>query len=125
MTPAGSRLFPARRAFTAPASIVKVPLGSSEPAIHRLRAVIGLAGVRNEVQRPPSAIAASGWVILPEAISMWVPAVVAILAASILVRMPPRDSSDPAAPAIASISLVTDSTTGISLAWGLAAGGAS
>ena len=38
---------------------------------------------------------------------MCVPAVVAIFAASILVRMPPRDSSDSAAPAIASISEVT------------------
>jgi hypothetical protein len=105
--------------------MVRVPLGSSEPAIHRLRAVTGLAGVRNQVQRPPSAIACSGCSILPEAINMWVPAVVVILAASILVRMPPRDNSDPAAPAIASISGVTDSTTGTSFAAGLAAGGAS
>ena len=56
---------------------------------------------------------------------MWVPPVVAIFAASILVRMPPRDSSDSAAPAIASISEVTVSTIGISLAFGLPAGGAS
>ena len=55
---------------------------------------------------------------------MCVPAVVAIFAASILVVMPPRDSSDSAAPAIASISDVTDSTTGISFASGLAPGGA-
>jgi glutamate 5-kinase len=61
----------------------------------------------------------------PDAISMCVPDVVAIFAASILVNMPPRDSSDSAAPAIASISEVTDSTTGISFAFGLAPGGAS
>ena len=35
--------------------MVSVPLGSSEPAIQRFRAVTGLAGVRNQVQRPPSA----------------------------------------------------------------------
>src|SRR6201999_2327182 len=125
MTPAGNRLLPARKAFTAPASMVSVPLGSSEPAIQRFRAVTGLAGVRNQVQRPPSDMACSGCSILPEAISIWVPAVVAILAASILVYMPPRDNSDSAAPAIASISEVTDSTIGISLASGLRPGGAS
>src|SRR5665213_1483 len=105
--------------------MVSVPFGSRDPAIHRFRAVTGLAGVRNQVQWPPSAMACSGCAILPDAISMWVPAVVAILAASILVRMPPRDSSDSAAPAIASISAVTDSTIGISLAFGLLPGGAS
>ena len=105
--------------------MVSVPFGSSEPAIQRLRAVTGLAGVRNQVQRPPSAMACSGCSILPEAISICVPAVVAILAASILVRMPPRDSSDSAAPAIASISDVTESTIGISFALGLVPGGAS
>ena len=47
---------------------------------------------------------------------MCVPAVVAIFAASILVRMPPRDNSEAAPPAIASISAVTRSTTGISFA---------
>ena len=45
-----------------------------------------------------------------------VPAVVAILPASILVSMPPRDSSEPDAPAIASISGVMRATTGTSLA---------
>src|SRR6185369_10101676 len=124
ITPAGSRLLPARSAATAPASMVNVPFGSSEPAIQRLRAVTGLAGVRNQVQRPPSAMACNGCSILPDAISICVPAVVAILAASILVYMPPRDSSDSAAPAIASISELTDSTTGTSLALGLAPGGA-
>src|SRR4051812_32240673 len=104
--------------------MVSVPLGSSEPAIQRLRAVTGLAGVRNQVQRPPSAIACRGCSILPDAISICVPDVVAILAASILVVMPPRENSDSAEPAIASISDVTDSTTGISVAPGLAPGGA-
>ena len=61
--------------------MVSVPFGSSEPAIQRLRAVTGLAGVRNQVQRPPSAIALSGCSILPEAISMWVPDDVAIFIA--------------------------------------------
>ena len=104
--------------------MVSVPFGSSEPAIQRLRAATGLAGVRNQVQGPLSAMACSGCSILPEAISIWVPALVAIFAASILVRMPPRDSSDSAAPAIASMSAVTDSTTGINFAFGFAPGGA-
>ena len=47
---------------------------------------------------------------------MWMPPVVAILPASILVVMPPRESSEPDAPAIASISGVMRSTSGISLA---------
>ena len=91
------------------------PRGSSEPAIHFLRAVTGLAGVRNQVQAAPSAIAFSGCVTRPEAITMWMPAVVAILPASILVSMPPRDSSEPDAPAIASISGVMRGTSGTSL----------
>ena len=73
-------------------------------AIQRFRAVTGFAGVRNQVQRPPSAIACSGCSILPDAISICVPDVVAIFAASILVYMPPRDNSDSAAPAMPSIS---------------------
>src|SRR6202171_1831768 len=97
ITPAGNRLLPARNAVTAPASMVSVPFGSRDPAIHRLRAVTGLAGVRNQVQRPPSDIACSGCSIVPDAISMCVPAVVAILAASVLVCMPPGDNSDIAA----------------------------
>src|ERR1700726_1974411 len=105
--------------------MVTFPLGAEGPAIQRFRAVTGFAGVRNQVQRPPLAMACSGCSILPEAISIWVPDVVAIFAASILVYMPPRDSSDSAAPAIASISEVTDSTIGISFALGLAPGGAS
>src|SRR5213083_1476972 len=123
MTPAGSRLLPLRRAATAPASIVNTPLGSRDPAIHFFRAVIGLAGVINQVQRAPPAIAASGCATRPDAITMCVPPWVAILAASILVCMPPRDSSEPAAPAIASIPGVMHSTSGTSLALGLSAGG--
>jgi hypothetical protein len=54
-----------------------------------------------------------------------VPAASAILPASILVRMPPRDSSDAAPPAIASISGVMASTTGMKLSrLGSLAGGA-
>src|SRR3954467_8640605 len=105
--------------------MVSVPFGSSDPAIQRFRAVTGLAGVKNQVQRPPCAIACSGCSILPEAISIGVRAEVAIFAASILVNMPPRDNSDSAAPAIASMSAVTDLTIGISFAAGLVAGGAS
>ena len=58
----------------------------------------------------------------PSAISMWVPPAVAILPASILVRMPPRDSSDAAPPAIASISGVMRSTTGMCRAAGIGCG---
>src|SRR5262249_56883218 len=105
--------------------IVKTPLGSSEPAIHFFRAVIGLAGVTNQVQRAPSAIALSGCATRPDAITMCVPPCVTILAASILVCMPPRESSEPAAPAIASILGVMHSTSGTNLALVLAAGGAS
>src|SRR5688572_33035171 len=105
--------------------MVSVPLGSSEPAIHFLRAVTGLAGVRNQVERAPAAIAASGWSTWPEAITMWAPAVVTILPASILVTMPPRESSEPDAPAIASISAVTRVTRGMCFALALVAGGQS
>ena len=124
-TPAGNRLLPRRSAATAPASMVSVPFGSSAPAIHFLRAVTGLAAVRNQVQRAPSAIARSGCSTRPEAMTMCVPALVAIRAASILVCMPPRDSSEPAAPAIASISGVTRATQGMCRAAALMPGGAS
>ena len=100
-------------------------MGSSEPAIHFLRAVTGLAGVRNQVQGAPFAIASSAWGTRPEAITMWVPARVAILPASILVCMPPRESSEPAAPAMASISGVIWLTSGMSLACAFSPGGAS
>src|SRR5919198_871420 len=123
MTPAGSRLLPLRNAATAPASIVRMPLGSREPAIHFFRAVIGLAGVRNQVQRAPFAIASSGCAMRPDAITICVPACVAILAASILVCMPPQESSEPAAPAIASMPGVTHSTTGTSFAAAFSASG--
>ena len=72
-----------------------------------------------------TAIACNGCSILPEAISICVPPVVAIFAASTLVRMPPRESSDSASPATASISEEMLSTTGMSLAFGLFFGGAS
>ena len=41
-------------------AIDSVPFGSSEPAIHFLRAVTGLAGVKNHVQPEPSPMACSG-----------------------------------------------------------------
>src|SRR5262249_59640382 len=119
--PAGSRVFPLRSAATAPASMVRIPFGSSEPAIHFLRAVTGLAGVRNQVQRAPSAIALSGCASLPDAITIWVPPWVAILPASTLVCMPPRESSDPAAPDIAPIAGVMRSTRDTKLSAALTA----
>ena len=92
--------------------MTSAPRGSKDPAIHFLRAVTGLAGVRNQVQGAPSAIALSGCSTWPEAMIMCVPAVVAILPASILVSMPPRAVSDSLTPAIASISGVMRATTG-------------
>ena len=125
MTPAGSRLLPLRSAATAPASIVSMPFGSSEPAIHFLRAVTGI-GRREEPgaaravgDRPQRMRDAAGGDHHVGA------AGVAILPASILVCMPPRESSEPAAPAIASIAGVMRSTSGTSLACALPAGGAS
>src|SRR5262249_19329282 len=123
MTPAGSKLLPLRNAATAPVSIVKMPLGSSDPAIHFFLAVIGLAGVRNHVQRAPAAIAASGCATRPDAITMWVPPCVTILAASILVCMPPRESSEPAVPAMASMAGTMLSRRGTAFVLPLAGGG--
>ena len=94
-------------------------------AIHFFRAVIGLAGVRNQVQRAPLAIASSGCAMRPDAMTICVPACVAILAASILVCMPPRESSEPAAPAIASMPAVMYSTSGTSFAVAFSVGGES
>ena len=76
----------------------------------------GLAGVRNQVQGAPSMIACNGCGTRPDAITICVPAVVAILPASILVSMPPREVSDSETPAIASISGVMRCTTGTSVA---------
>ena len=111
-------------ASAAPASMISAPFGSSAPAIQVLRAVAGLDGVRNHVQRPPPAIRASGLCGRPSAMTMWVPPAVAIIPASILVRMPPRDSSEAAPPAIASMAGVMRSTTGMCRASGSLAGGA-
>ncbi len=55
-----SRLLPARMAVAAPSSIVKVPRGSSVPPIQRLRAVTGVEGDKNHVQRAPSRTARIG-----------------------------------------------------------------
>ena len=95
--PAGKRLLPPASAAAAPASTNTAPLSSSEPPIQILRAAIGFDGVRNHVHRPPSATRAMGCSTRPSAMTMCAPAAVAIRAASILVRMPPRDSSDAAA----------------------------
>ena len=123
-TPTGSRLAPLASARAAPASMVSVPFGSSAPAIHVLRAVAGLEGVMNQVQRPPSATVRRGFIRRPSAMTMCVPPAVAIWAASILVRMPPRESSEAAPPAMASIAGVMRSTTGMCRAAGSVAGGA-
>ncbi len=105
--------------------MVSVPFGTSEPAIQRFRAVTGLAGVRNQVPRPPSAIVLQRMLDLARRDQHMRADVVAILAASILVNMPPRGNSDSAAPAIASISEVSDSGRSVSsLALELAPGGA-
>ena len=66
----------------------------------------------------------SGLARVPEVMIIAVPASVAILPASSFVRMPPRDSVEAAAPAIASISGVIRSTTGMNAAIGSRAGGA-
>src|SRR3954447_9794649 len=94
VTPIGSRLAPPRRALVAPASTTSVPFGSRAPAIQVLRAVAGLEGGRNQVARAPSATRRSGFFGLPSAISICVPPDVAILPASILVRMPPREKAE-------------------------------
>ncbi len=105
--------------------MVTAPFSSSVPPIQTLRAAIGLDGVRNQVHGPPSATRAIGWAIRPSAITMWAPPAAAMRAASILVRMPPREASEAAPPAIASIRGVTRSTSAISLARGFSCGGAS
>ena len=73
--------------------------------------------------RPPRS-RRSGCCSCPRAMIIAVPAAVAILPASSLVCMPPRDSSEPALPAIASISGVMRSTSGRKRASGSCAGGA-
>jgi hypothetical protein len=56
-----------------------------------LRAVRGSTSARNQVQRPPSAMAASGFITRPSAIAMWQPACTATRAAASLVTMPPEE----------------------------------
>ena len=74
--------------------MVSVPFGSSEPAIQRLRAVDGLG--RRQEPGAAAAVAQSPQRMLDLARrdQHMRAAVVAIFAASILVRMPPRDRSD-------------------------------
>ena len=101
----GQQALAAAQRRAAPASTSACRAARARRRSSVLRAVTGLAGVRNQVQRAalgdaPAADARS----CPSAMIMCVPAAVAILPASILVRMPPRDSSEPAPPAIASIS---------------------
>src|SRR5579883_655271 len=123
-TPAGRRLRPDCSADRAPASITTTPFGSKVPAIHRLRAVIGFADAKNQVQEAPLPIACSGCSSFPDAMIICVPAATAIFAAASFVTIPPRESSVPASPAIASISGVIAVTTSSRLAAGLEEGGA-
>ena len=118
MTPAGSRLLPDFSAVSAPASTMIVPRGSRWLAIHALRAEAGVACGANQVARAPASIAASGFFVRPLAITIAAPAAVAIFPASILVFMPPRDSSEPAEPAIASIAGVIAGTKSMKAASG-------
>ena len=76
------------------------------------QALTGVELALNSVDRSPLSMAASGLRRVPDAMIMAVPAALAILPASSLVFMPPREYSDAAAPAIASISGVIASTTG-------------
>ena len=69
----------------------------------------GLAGTQRRLRRRERTCSARSCAMRrsgfapgrPSAITMWVPPAVAILAASILVRMPPRESSEAAPPAMA------------------------
>ena len=79
----------AARALCAPSSTTIRPLGLRLPAIHRLRAACGVAVDRNQVARPPSRSVRIGRTTWPLVITMRQPALVAILAASSLVYMPP------------------------------------
>ena len=78
----------------------------------------------NHVPPPLPASAASGLSTLPDAMTIWVPPDTAILAASILVTMPPRDSSEPTSPAMASIAGVISRTSSSRRASALEPGGA-
>ena len=89
ITPAGNRLLPFASAFSAPSSTVIVPAGLRVPAIHRLRAVRGVAEGRNQVHGAPSSMRLRGWSAEPSAITMRQPAPRAALAAASLVTMPP------------------------------------
>ncbi len=73
-TPAGSRLLPESSAFSAPASISTLPLGSSwpgDPALARRHGIGAAPGTR--CRRAPSDSARSGCITLPEVITMLVP----------------------------------------------------
>jgi hypothetical protein len=78
----------------------------------------------NQVQRPPSSTARTGWRSRPEAIAMWQPAASAMRAAVTLVIMPPLPNSVAASPAMASISGVTAWTSATSFAAGSRVGSA-
>src|SRR5690348_10461515 len=99
-------------------SMVIAPLGRSAPAIHCLRAFSGLDAGRNQLQSAPSSRRRTGCIGAPAAMAMAHPADVAILAAAILVAMPPDPTAEAEPPPIASISGVISRTSGIRRAVG-------
>ena len=60
VTPAGSKLLPCISARTAPSSTEIAPAGRKVPAIHCLRAAVGVEDGRNQVQRAPSSMRFKG-----------------------------------------------------------------
>ena len=109
----------ARRApRAAPASTSTAPLSSSVPPIQIFRAATGSTASGTRCSGRPRRRARSGARRARRRSPCASPPAVAMRAASILVRMPPRDSSEAAPPAIASISGVTRSTIGMSFASG-------
>ena len=68
-----------------------------------MRAACGSPSGSNQVQGAPASSARSGRSTAPSLIAIAQPARVAVRAAISLVFMPPRDSAEPAPPAIASI----------------------
>ena len=91
---------------------MKLPSAASCPAIQFFRAERPSGCARNQVQRAPSAIAASGFATFPSAIAIAQPERVAIWAATSFVRIPPDEYPAGGSPPIASISGVIAATTG-------------
>ena len=124
VTPAGRRLLPENSARAAPASTRRAPRGSSDPAIHFLRAVTGLDGERNQVQGPPSTTRAERMIDPPVGDDHVRAACDGDFRRLDLGAHAAAREFEAAPPAIASISGVMRGTTGISLAAGSRCGGA-